>query len=96
MYWRSSWGKCETLLKRPCRMQDRIFVQIESLEIEWYLRICVCVHRKGWLSSVIERVISQPRISICVIWYHDAIGRIYLGRELCRALSRLFSKSISF
>lgn len=89
--WRRSWRECEILLEWTGRMKDRVVVDVEGVEIKWNVRVGVGMHGERLPPCVIERVVTQSSIPIWVIWYHNAISGVYLGRELGRPLSRLYA-----
>lgn len=86
---RGSWRERKILLEWTGRMEYRVVIDIEGVEVEWNVRVSVGVHWKGLLPCMIKRVITQPSVPVWVIGYHNTVSGIYLGRELGRPLSRL-------
>ena len=87
--WRCSWRECEVLLERTGRMEYRVVIDVEGVEVEWNMRVGVGVHGKWLVCCMVERVITQSTIPVWIIGYHNTISGVDLGRELGRPLSRL-------
>ena len=45
--------------------------------------------------DVIEGIIAQPCVAVCIIWYHNTASSIDLGRELSGPLPGLNRRSVS-
>lgn len=88
--WRRSWREREILLERTGRVEYRVVIKIEGIEIEWDVGVGVGVHGKGLLRCMIQGVITKSSIPVWVIGYHDTISGVDLGRKLSRPLSRLY------
>lgn len=96
IYRRCSWGEGKTLLEGPGRVQDRVVVNVERLEVEWNVSVGIGVHGILLLPWMVERIFAQSRIPIWVIGYHNTIRWVYLGRKLGRPFSRLSHMVSSF
>ncbi len=70
-------------------MEYRILVEVEGVEVERDMMVRMCVHGKGRLPCLIESVIAQSHVSLGVRGYHDAVGRVDLGRKFSGTLSAL-------
>ena len=91
---RSARGKVEASLERTRGVEDRIIIGMESVNVVWDLRVSMCRQRvMGVMSRRIECVVAESSVSVGVVGYHDAVGRVDLRRELRGPFARLFGDS---
>ena len=86
--WRSVWRtEGEVLLKGACRVKDWIIADTIRIEVEWNLRVAICMYRVlSLVHTLIKAVVGKPGVTFWFVRDRNAVRGIYLRRELGRAL----------
>ena len=93
-YRRAGGGEGKVLLKRSCRVENRIIVDSKRIKLEGGMGMCVNIRWEAVMQRcLVEAIVSDANITVSDVGIHVAVNCGDLRRRLSRSFARLFNRS---